>query len=169
MSSFVKGLLYLMMIISIVRMLSSSKEYDKYIKFFISLLFVVSILSPVLSIVKGEEVFDFLKESYAYNESYENNILDKSTNFESLVLDEYKRNTLNNIKDELNKKFYIDVNLKIEINDDVDSNEYASIKKIYLTLNKEDENKVNKIKNYLVNTYKVDKENINIRVGSVTE
>ncbi|MCR2032072.1 stage III sporulation protein AF [Anaerofustis stercorihominis] len=167
MADITKNFLYLIMVISILRLLSPSKEYDKYIKFFISLLLVISILTPILTIVKKGEFSSLLNDSYVRIDTFESQINEGKIDTDSLIIDEYKNKLNDNIKGIINKKYYIESKVSVRINEDSNSDTYGDIKEINITLNENDIKKKDKIKSYLSKTYLVDLNNINIKTGSV--
>ncbi|EDS71749.1 stage III sporulation protein AF [Anaerofustis stercorihominis] len=167
MADFAKNFLYLIMVISILRLLSPSKEYDKYIKFFISLLLVVSILAPILTIVKKGEFSSLLNDSYVRIDTFESQINEGVIDTDSLIIDEYKNKLNDSINGIIKKKYYIDSKVSVRINEDQNSDMYGDIKEIDITLNENDIKKKDKIKSYLSKTYLVDLNNINIKTGSV--
>lgn len=167
MNEYLKSFIYLMLVISILRMLSPSKEYDKYIKFFVSLLFVVSILSPIISVVKKGDFSSFLNKNYVTMDEFETNINNGSIDINTLVKDEYKNKLENNIKNALEKQYYVKSNVLVVINEDENSKYYGDIEKITVTLNEKDVKKKGKIKSYINKTYMLEIENINIKTGSV--
>lgn len=167
MADFAKNFLYLIMVISILRLLSPSKEYDKYIKFFISLLLVVSILAPILTIVKKGEFSSLLNDSYVRIDTFESQINEGVIDTDSLIIDEYKNKLNDSINGIIKKKYYIDSKVIVRINEDQNSDMYGDIKEIDITLNENDIKKKDKIKSYLSKTYLVDLNNINIKTGSV--
>lgn len=167
MADFAKNFLYLIMVISVLRLLSPSKEYDKYIKFFISLLLVVSILAPILTIVKKGEFSSLLNDSYVRIDTFESQINEGVIDTDSLIIDEYKNKLNDSINGIIKKKYYIDSKVSVRINEDQNSDMYGDIKEIDITLNENDIKKKDKIKSYLSKTYLVDLNNINIKTGSV--
>ena len=167
MADFAKNFLYLIMVISILRLLSPSKEYDKYIKFFISLLLVVSILAPILTRVKKGEFSSLLNDSYVRIDTFESQINEGVIDTDSLIIDEYKNKLNDSINGIIKKKYYIDSKVSVRINEDQNSDMYGDIKEIDITLNENDIKKKDKIKSYLSKTYLVDLNNINIKTGSV--
>ena len=167
MADFAKNFLYLIMVISILRLLSPSKEYDKYIKFFISLLLVVSILTPILTIVKKGEFSSLLNDSYVRIDTFESQINEGVIDTDSLIIDEYKNKLNDSINGIIKKKYYIASKVSVRINEDQNSDMYGDIKEIDITLNENDIKKKDKIKSYLSKTYLVDLNNINIKTGSV--
>ncbi|WP_290771296.1 stage III sporulation protein AF [Anaerofustis sp.] len=168
MSDMAKNFLYLIMIISILRMLSPSKEYDKYIKFFISLLLVISIFSPILTVIKDGKFSKILNDNYIRIDEFETQINEGKINTEELIIENYKLKIENNISSIIEKKYYTKNKVKVSLLKDSNKENYGDITNIDIIINKDDSRKKNKIKNYISKTYLVDIKNINIKTGSVT-
>lgn len=167
MNGYIKSFLYLMLVISVLGMMSPSKEYDKYIKFFISLLFVISILSPIVTVIKREDISFLLNNNYISVNEFESRINQDSIDVNLLIKEEYQDKLQNNIMNALEKKYYINSSVEVDINDDETSKYYGDIENVYVIINKKDINKKDRLKNYISKTYMLDIENINIRTGSV--
>lgn len=69
MLSYIRGFIVLFVLLALLLYLPPGKEYQKYIRFFAQLLLVLSILSPFLSIICGDEEF---MDKIAYEEFMEN-------------------------------------------------------------------------------------------------
>jgi len=163
----IKNFLYLIMVISILRLLSPAKEYDKYIKFFISLLLVISILSPILTVVKKGEFSSVLNDSYIRVDNFEKQINQGNIDADSLIINEYKNKIDANIEGVIKKKYYIQTDVETVINEDSNSENYGDILNIEVTLSEKDIRKKDKIKSYISKTYLVALNNINIKTGRV--
>lgn len=69
MLSYIRGFIVLFVLLALLLYLPPGKEYQKYIRFFAQLLLALSILSPFLKIVCGNEEF---MDKIAYEEFMEN-------------------------------------------------------------------------------------------------
>ena len=128
---------------------------------------MVSILAPILTIVKKGEFSSLLNDSYVRIDTFESQINEGVIDTDSLIIDEYKNKLNDSINGIIKKKYYIDSKVSVRINEDQNSDMYGDIKEIDITLNENDIKKKDKIKSYLSKTYLVDLNNINIKTGSV--
>lgn len=168
MSEFIKSFLFLVLVLTLIRSLSPSKSYDKYIKLFVSILFITSVISPILSFIKGEDYQSVLNENISIvnnkTDSFMSEQIQKEGN--NYILEEYKKRLSDDIKEKLKKRFNKDFTIEISINEDNKNEEYANVTGIYISY----ENSLNTamkemIKKYIKKVYSVDEENIYIKAG----
>lgn len=165
---YIKSFLFLVLALTLLKNLSPSKSYDKYIKLFISILFVTSVISPILNLIKGEDYADILGKNISIiNNKADSFMLNKmQSDGNNLILEEYKGRITDNIKSNLKKKFNKEFNISLDINEDSNSENYAQINGVYLSYDSELKGNVKAmIKKYIADSYSVDEDNIYIKAG----
>ena len=169
MREYIKSFLFLVLVLTLLKNLSPSKSYDKYIKLFVSILFVTSVISPVLNLIKGESYLDILQKNISITNNKADNftIAKMKQDSNNLILEEYKRKVTENIKVNLKKKFNKDFNVSLNINEDSISEDYAMINGIYLSYDSNLSDTLKRgIKKYITDSYSVGENNIYIKAGT---
>lgn len=172
-------LVSMIIIITSIEFIAPDNSMKKYIKFVMGLILISIMLTPVINIfTKDVSSFSESLENYLLIDSYEDYSKDSEKNYAEK--DVFKKNLEDNCKILLEEKFQ-DLNFELDIDCNLDSKEITySINKIKvfatengtkkiqkIIINKEEnlENEVEnkeEIINYLVETFKVPKDKIEI-------
>lgn len=177
-NSWVSGVVISVILATIIEMIIPEGKNKKYIKTIIGMFILFSIISPLISKLTNEK-FDFGSNILEkYNTKYENyNSIDQNRE----IIEVYKDNLTKEIANSLKDKGYnigkieisIDAtdsnfgsinSIKIELLDD--SKNVEAVNKIEIDVSNKRENNNNsneshdEIKNYLSETYNIDKQNI---------
>ena len=172
-------LVSMMIIITSIEFIAPDNSMKKYIKFVMGLILIAIMLTPVIDIfTKDVSSFSENLENYLSVDSYENYKKNSEKNYAEN--DVFKKNLEDNCKILLEEKFQ-DLNFELDIDCDLDSKEITytinkikvlttekGTKKIQKVIINKEENSENEVENkdeiinYLVETFKVPKDKIEI-------
>lgn len=182
-NSWASGVIVSVIIATLIEMILPESKNKKYIKTIIGIFILFSIIAPVISKISNEEIN--LSSVLASTTEYEYPTCNEKTiNTEETILETYKSKLKEEIINNLEEKGYqID---KIDLDIDSTKENYGKINKIQMEISKKEEiktvetvNKIeinindkkesaekltqsitNELKEYIAETYKIDKNNI---------
>lgn len=117
--SWATGIVIAVIIATIIEMILPNSTSKKYIKIIIGIFIVYTIISPVISSFKGEDLNNYIKvENYIQSSSNALQTNEVSDNAQSSIKKIYAQNLQNDLKTKLKEKGYISNNINISISND---------------------------------------------------
>ena len=159
-SNWAKGIIMAVIIATIIEMILPEGKNKKYIKLVIGVYILFSIITPIVSAIKGKD-FEFDPDDYEkyFNTTYQvtSNELTKSNdnNIEKI----YTENIKTDIKQKLSNKGYKVNELEIEINTREEN--YGNINKITMKIDRSDREKTKTINDKIVNKIEINNNTSN--------
>jgi len=152
-------------------------NYEKYIKFFIGLILIAVVISPLTGFFKLDTIFEDIYNSAISNDSISEMRMDlqyaEKTNYDSIA-QPYKEEVIKNVEKIVTDNYLFPVKTTVDFDMDSESKTFGQIKDIQLQVSKKytNENKiiVDKIKIQAENSESGTKSdsNSNLSVASIT-
>ncbi|TZE83451.1 stage III sporulation protein AF [Calorimonas adulescens] len=164
--SWIINIFVVMIFITILDAIMPGSNFKKYIDMVTGLIIIITILSPVINFIKGE---DFIQKEVLSNtiglksEEFSNDNKYLKV-YEEVFKSQYKKNMEDNIQQWLSKKYDADIKkVSIDYNSDIgDTEHFGYIKRVEIQLDDVSEDLKAKIIEDISSFYNVDKANITI-------
>lgn len=154
------GIVVAVIITTIIEMILPNGKNQKYVKTIIGVFILFTIVSPVITVV-SEKKFNYqniLKELDV--NGYESKLV-SALNTDSSIKDVYIMKLKDELQDILKEKGYLATNIDIDVNLE-EKNEYGKINKIFLKINKINQNEIRAVNNINIDINKEDDKEENI-------
>lgn len=157
-----QGIIIAVIVATIIEMLLPNNKNKKYINTVIGIYILFTIISPIISKITGKSISieDYIYDDTKYATSYTmNNIamLENSSNVEDIYVKTLKSDIINKLK--LKGYMVKSINLKININSTTKN--YGEIEGMYLNVCALENVKINEVKEIKINSSNDDESNKN--------
>lgn len=157
--------IFTVMVVTILKFLSPSEKYGKYINLFASMIILSSIVSPLFNLITSHSFEEILGANTFYFDSVfannEYNISSKNNNH--IIISEFEKTLSSHIEDILYQKFSKKFSVKIDVNENDEQIDYSSINFIEITPLEKNNISKQEIITYLNEVYLFDKKNIYLK------
>lgn len=166
--SWVKNIVYFLLLVKIMEYMIPSEKSGKYIKLFSGIVLIIILIQPFLKILNwdGKINASIINISNKIdNEQLLNNKQQYLDLNDDISIKVYKNNIIDRISYILENEGYKPLSVDVELEDRVDNKDYGSIKKLFVSIsmktsNKKNEDSIN-INKVEIDKIKLSKENNN--------
>lgn len=139
--SWVKNIVYFLLIVKIMEYIVPSEKSGKYIKLFSGIVLIIILIQPFLKILDwdGKLNNSIIDISNEIDSEPLKNKEDYIKINENLSVKIYKQNIKERINYLLENEGYIATHIKVEMNENSESKDYGLVKDIFLNINKKQE------------------------------
>lgn len=133
--TWLKTVVIFMIFLTILSNLLGKSDFKKYVNVVTGLLLMLVTMNPLLKIISGEEGFEYYFESVSFDlqtTEVANEMKDAQEAQRKVILKKYKEEIKEQIEDLLKKEDLYLVDAKIEVEEDMESEDYARLKTISL-------------------------------------
>lgn len=142
--SWVKNIVYFLLLVKIMEYMIPSEKSGKYIKLFSGIVLIIILIQPFLKILNwdGKINASIINISNKIdNEQLLNNKQQYLDLNEDISIKVYKNNIIDRISYILENEGYHPLSVEVELEDRVDNKDYGSIKNLYISISKKTSNK----------------------------
>lgn len=166
--SWVKNIVYFLLLVKIMEYMIPSEKSGKYIKLFSGIVLIIILIQPFLKILNwdGKINASIINISNKIdNEQLLNNKQQYLDLNDDISIKVYKNNIIDRISYILENEGYKPLSVDVELEDRVDNKDYGSIKKLFVSISMKTSNKKNEesinINKVEIDKIKLSKENNN--------
>lgn len=182
----IKNIAFYIILVTVVMNVIPNHNYKKYINLFTGMVMIILVLAPISKLLQINTRLDtnFIKNMYSQElNSLKINSVDASNQSTTQIFDEYKNEIGTQVEKIVNEEGYYMVEADVEMNEDMESEEYGNLESIDLVIATEEQEdakiEVGKItinqrqietteeisvKNVIDNFYNLGLDNINVSI-----
>lgn len=163
-SSWAKGIIMAVIIATIIEMILPEGKNKKYIKLVIGVYVLFSIITPIVSVIKGND-FEFNPSEYEeyFNTTYQTSSNELTKSNDNNIEKIYTENIKTDIKQKLSNKGYKVKELEIKIK--TEEQNYGNIEKITMQIKRSDNQETKTINEISINKIEINNTSNRLEEG----